>query len=352
MRKIILVLTSTLLVLGLVIGSFGCKTTEPEPTTTPTQTSEVYTLRFSSRIPDTHPDSQLVQQSLDRIEELSNGRLIFDRYFGGTLFKAKAEYDGVNSGAADMAYVYTGHYPTLAPTSLVFEIPFACPDIDAMFGSIGKDPEILSLMQPEWAVENVMLLSIFPSPPYDFATNKRLVKEAEDLKGLKLRVPSATVSYWLELLGAAPAVLSIDELYMALKLGTLDGAVANWNQMLPPRNMNEVTKYYTWGPTHCVNNGFIVNKASYDSLPADLQELLSHTMRIVYNDLQLISTYQLKDDLQTSLTERGFEVYSLSADELSIFSDLAAPTKDWAIDELGMNRDAVERILDILKEYR
>ncbi len=74
-------------------------------------------------------------------------------------------------------------------------------------------------------------------------TSNRAIKEAKDVKGLKMRVPQepAWIRVW-QALGALPVAIPAPEIYMAMQTGQVE---AHENTLISPysRNMWEVQKY-------------------------------------------------------------------------------------------------------------
>jgi tripartite ATP-independent transporter DctP family solute receptor len=106
-------------------------------------------------------------------------------------------------------------------------------------------------------------------------TSKKAVKLPSDIKGMKIRVmDSPTFITMMKDLGALPLVTSMGELYTALQQGAADGQ-ENPLSTITQRKLYEAQDYLTL--TGHVYNPLIigVNKQFYDSLPADLQKVLT-----------------------------------------------------------------------------
>jgi C4-dicarboxylate-binding protein DctP len=101
----------------------------------------------------------------------------------------------------------------------------------------------------------------------------RPIETPDDLKGLKMRVPQQEVYVMnAQILGANPQELPYSEVYMALKMGVVDGqdnAVSNiWDfKIYEVQEYLTITNYAT-GP-----DPFMVNLDWYNTLPSDLQKI-------------------------------------------------------------------------------
>lgn len=79
---------------------------------------------------------------------------------------------------------------------------------------------------------------------------------------------------YVRLLGASPVAIPAPEMYMALKLGTVDGAVFSM-VALEDMKLKEVWKYYIVSP-NCTTLvcSFLINMDSFHALPDDIKEII------------------------------------------------------------------------------
>src|SRR3546814_13517292 len=81
----------------------------------------------------------------------------------------------------------------------------------------------------------------------------------------------------IEALGAAPAAMPVPELPQALQKGVVDGALIPW-EIIPPLKIHEQTEYQIEGYDRArfgtTTFQVSMNKARWDSLPADIQKTL------------------------------------------------------------------------------
>jgi TRAP-type C4-dicarboxylate transport system substrate-binding protein len=91
----------------------------------------------------------------------------------------------------------------------------------------------------------------------------------DDLKGLRIRAPSAAQAKQIQSMGAVPIAAPITEVYPGLERGTMDGAMVPFTTILDFR-LGEVAKGYTISGPIFGRSVFLVamNEAKYNSLPA------------------------------------------------------------------------------------
>jgi TRAP-type C4-dicarboxylate transport system substrate-binding protein len=92
----------------------------------------------------------------------------------------------------------------------------------------------------------------------------------DDLKGLRMRSPSAAQAKQLQYMGAVPIAAPITEVYQGVERGTMDGAMVPFTTILDFR-LGEVAKGITISGPVFGRSVFLVamNKKKYDSLPPD-----------------------------------------------------------------------------------
>lgn len=96
----------------------------------------------------------------------------------------------------------------------------------------------------------------------------------DDFKGLKNRVGESTLMIDThKALGDNPIPMSFGEIYTALQQGTIDG-VDTSVIYVQDGNFQEVTKYATLTNHTALQMVTFINKDFFDSLPADLQDVV------------------------------------------------------------------------------
>jgi len=103
--------------------------------------------------------------------------------------------------------------------------------------------------------------------------SSEVLRTLDDFKGLKTRSHSASLSDWLEGMGAEPQYVAFAEVYDALERGSLDaGVTGGWSAH--GQRWYEVTRYMNGGLTNSDSTMNVINKQIWDGIPADLQQIL------------------------------------------------------------------------------
>jgi TRAP-type C4-dicarboxylate transport system substrate-binding protein len=97
-------------------------------------------------------------------------------------------------------------------------------------------------------------------------TRNTPVRTAEDLKGMKVRAPSAYMSKSLRLLGSNPVGMPIAELAVSLQKAVIDGMLGPYSS-IPDFRLAGLVKYVTEINLYVIPMAVLMNKKRWDSLP-------------------------------------------------------------------------------------
>jgi TRAP-type transport system periplasmic protein len=105
-------------------------------------------------------------------------------------------------------------------------------------------------------------------------TGEKPIRSLDDLKGLKIRVPSRNAGLVVEAWGATPVSMPAPEIYNAMQTGVIDGAMIDATT-LKAFKLAEVTKYITQGMDTTMSDFFLVmNRDSFGELSDDQQKIV------------------------------------------------------------------------------
>ncbi len=183
-------------------------------------------------------------------------------------------YDQARDGVADVVWTVAGYSANRFVRSQVFELPFMMTNAGA------TSRAAWDFVQKHAADEykDVKLLAVHVHGPGVIFTKNKPVTKIEDLRGLKMRGPTATVTKMLANMGATPVGMPVPQVPEALSKGVIDGAVIPY-EVAPSLKVNELTKFASETPkgSPALYTTFFVvpmNRARYDSLPADLKAVI------------------------------------------------------------------------------
>jgi TRAP-type transport system periplasmic protein len=156
-----------------------------------------------------------------------------------------------------------------------FEVMAAPGLVDSMDHGqrLAADPAVRKLMFGLGADKGLRGVAMFMNAPSSLIA-KSPVRHLADLKGKKIRVlASKFQTVPLERLGATPGAMTLGDVVPAMQQGAIDGAIGGivvWT----PMHFQDAAKYVTETGQPAVFAIAEISKTWYDSLPADLQNIL------------------------------------------------------------------------------
>jgi TRAP-type C4-dicarboxylate transport system substrate-binding protein len=158
--------------------------------------------------------------------------------------------------------------------SQVFELPFMMTNAGATSRAAWDFVQKHAMDE----YKDVKLLAVHVHGPGVLFTKNKPITKIEDLRGMKMRGPTATVTKMLANMGATPVGMPVPQVPEALSKGVIDGAVIPY-EVAPGLKVNELTKFASETPkgSPALYTTFFVvpmNRARYDSLPADLKAVI------------------------------------------------------------------------------
>ncbi len=227
----------------------------------------------------------------ETVEKMSDGRLTI-RIDSANKHKAPlGVFDMVKAGQYDMGHSASYYWKGKVPNTLFFtSMPFGMTADEqyAWFYHGGG----MELMQEVYEPHNMLS---FPGGNTGVQMGgwfRKEIKSLEDLQGLKMRIPGFQGEVFAEV-GVNPTNIPPGELYTSLERGTID-AVEWVGPALDLRlGFQQIADYYYTGwHEPATELQFLINKNSWEKLPADLQEILRIAMRSAAYDMLIHSVHE------------------------------------------------------------
>ncbi|MBW1736677.1 MAG: TRAP transporter substrate-binding protein DctP [Deltaproteobacteria bacterium] len=323
----------------------------------PAQASDVVKLRFSTYNPPRGMEGQMAQWLAEEIKQRSKGRITFEMYFGGSLMKARETLRGIQSGIADMGFIFVPYYPRELPAWTVAEPflrgPVAPKKRAAFFWELYAEAPELKQALDKW---NQRLVAVHVFGKHSVG-GPRPLKSLADLKGLKVRCAGGYDALHMAALGANIVFCKGREVYSAMQKGAID---ANYT----PLTSYFKYKLYEIGKNHhlLVIPQFIgsvalitMNLDSFNKLSPQQQKALQEAGR-KYSKVESREIQELEKQYSTKMTQAGLKMVSISKSEvLKWAQDCEARSKDkWL--EKTKGKAGGQALLDkaerLLKKYQ
>ena len=264
-RRHMLLATALFATLGLV----GCKDekSSTEQAAAPVQTFE---WKMVTAWPKNYPGLGTAANRLaERVATMSNGRLTIKVYAGGELVPPLEVFDAVSRGTAELGHGAAYYWKGKVPAAQFFTaVPFglSTSEMNAWLSKGGGQ----ALWDEAYAPYGVKPMVVGNTGMQMGGWYNKEINTLDDLKGLKIRMPG---------LGG--------EVFTALQSNAIDATdwVSPYNDLA--FGLHKAAKFYYypgWQEPQAVLE-LLINQKALDSLPADLQAILTEAARAASQDM-------------------------------------------------------------------
>ena len=319
--------------------------------------AQTVTLKFHTFMP---PASSVWKDMLgpwmDKVEKDSGGRIKFERYpamqLGGTPFNL---YDQAKDGVVDVVWTLVGNTPGRMPRTEVFELPFTMSNAEATSRAMWEYVQVNAADE----FKDVHLVATHVHGPGVIHTKDKQINSVGDLKGLKVRGPTRLTTNLLKTLGATPVGLPLPQIPDAMSKGVIDGCVIPW-EVVPAVKVQELAKFHSeFDPAlpalYTTTFVMAMNKAKYDSLPADLKKVIDANSGIETS--AWLGKVQEGNDPKGRKTaeDRKNTITRLGSNEYAAFRKASEQVDDDWIKEMNgkgfKGKDLLESARTLIKKY-
>jgi TRAP-type C4-dicarboxylate transport system substrate-binding protein len=298
--------------------------------------------------PQAMPPSKIVQPWCDKVQKESNNRLkcqIFPAMqLGGT---PPQLFDQAKDGVADLVFTLPGYTAGRFPVMEVFELPFMTRSAESASRAAWEYYQKYG--QQEFAAVRPIWFNVHDNGYVH--TRERQIKTLADFKGLKMRAPTRQTNKMLAAFGAAPVGMPVNQVADALSKGTIDGYVLPW-EVIPAFKLHEMTKFESeTDPArpalYTATFIFAMNKAKYDSLPADLKAVIDRNSGLEASGFAGRTWDESAPPARKQAVDRGNTFYTIPASELDNWVKAAQPLyEDWVKEMNGKGLNGKQMLDD------
>lgn len=259
------------------------------------------------------------------IERDSGGRIKTEIYPGSQLGSTQQQAEGVQFGAIQCQIVPPEF---LAGIDERFEVLTASGLVTSIQAGqrLTADSAVLHLMLDLGADKGLHGVALFMTAPSVVVAVKP-IRHLADFNGKKIRIfASQFQAVAMRRLGAVPKPMTLGEVLPALQDNALDGAVSA-TTVITPMNFQKAAKFATETGQPAVFAIVEVSKKWYDSLPADLKEIVDRdgAAASTATDPQVIA---INDQARKAWVDGGGELIGLPPDEQSTMLKIVANVGD------------------------
>lgn len=222
----------------------------------------------------------LVPRFVRRVREMSGGRVEIQAFPPGALIPTFEMLDGVINRVVDIGYgaqvYWRGRFPMCLFT---WGIPFAFQTVD-QYDYLWHEAGLNKLVDDTFQTAGVKFIGPLWSDEWGATQSRREIKRLTDFRGLKVRSFGIAAEIWKHF-GASIVTVPGEEIYTALATGVADAA--NWGSPygFAQLKLEEVAKFYLGPPLIWSDiEDVFMNKAAWDSLPGELQQVIQTAQRV------------------------------------------------------------------------
>jgi tripartite ATP-independent transporter DctP family solute receptor len=236
-----------------------------------------FNLKLGHAVNTTDGQHAAAVKMAELVKQRTNGDVEITIYPANQLGNDAAMINGARGGTIDIVSSGASNYNGIVANTAAMELPFVFRSAQHAYTVL--DGPVGTGVLNELAPHGLKGLAYWENGWRAFTNNKRPVTKPDDLKGLKIRsTPNPYHIQAFKLLGMNPSPMAIAELYTALEVGTFDAQEH-------PINVTWSSKFYEVQKHLTVSNHvyspliLAMNKAKFDSLPANYQQIVVDAAR-------------------------------------------------------------------------
>lgn len=306
--------------------------------------------------PKAPAQTQMLEPWAQRVEKASGGKVKIEIYpsmsLGG---KPPQLINQARDGVVDLIWTVNGYTAGLFPRSEVFELPFVHTN-DPAATNLAMRAMYDKYLKEEYKGVHPLFLHVHAGQAIHMVDKE--VRKPDDLKGLKMRIPTRTGAWIIEALGASPVGMPVPDLPQALSKKVVDGAFIPW-EIIPPLKLQDMTDFQIEGPgkTRFGNTTFQVsmNEAKWNALPGDVKKAFTDSSGEAWVR-EVGKIWRDSDEGGIAIaTKAGNKHIQLSEAEIAPFRERMEPVvKRWIDDVRGKNIDGaalVKTARELIAKY-
>jgi TRAP-type C4-dicarboxylate transport system substrate-binding protein len=280
-------------------------------------------LRLAAPWPPMDPVTVQIEAFAKEFNTRAGGRYVVQIHPGESLMKMGESFDGLRTGATEMAGWPIGVFGSVDRRFGAAEIPFLAnsAEVDAAI-QVELMPLYGEFMEKKFNMKPVftftcLALDIIGDVP---------IRTAADWKDVLIQSISPQSARFIESMGAAPVAMPFVEGYQALQKKVVQATMVS-PQFMIMFKLNEVAKYVTCGYLIPASLMIAVNLKTFKKMPKDIQDILVEEGLRAQKRTNDFFINVSKENIKT-LRDLGLEVYKLPKEERDKWVKILQPYTD------------------------
>lgn len=210
----------------------------------------------------------------------TKGRFQLNLAPSGSIVPVAQMFTAVSKGVLDFGGLYFGafHSGLMPETDIEIGLPFAWENLSEAWDGL-HNRKLLDEIRKIYAEHNIYWIPVICNSNYSFGT-RFPIPNPEALKGKKIRA-GGIYGELVKKLGASPVLMPAGEVYMGLKLGTIDGTIFDLSQVEASK-LKEVWTNYLINPNlNVIIGSLLINMDTFKKLPDDVKSMIENQVHLV-----------------------------------------------------------------------
>ena len=235
-------------------------------------------MRWDDVVADGHPQVMMIERVAADVKAKTNGRIDIQGFPNGQMGGSRDMIEAVSNGTQQLVTEGAANFGAWIPSISVTEAPFIWKNPEHLIKAL-NGPLLEKYNEQLIKARGMRILGAVYYGTRHLTTSNRPVKTVDDAKGLKVRVPENDVfKAMAEAWGAKPTPMNFNELYLALKTGTVDGQ-ENPLPTIKSGKFQEVQKYIILTGHIMTPRLVVVNEAFWQKVPADDRKIVEDVLK-------------------------------------------------------------------------
>lgn len=204
----------------------------------------------------------------------------------GAIVPVAQMFNAVSKGVLDFAGLYYGGFHTgiMPETDIEIGLPFAWEQPEEAWDAY-FNRGLIDEFKKIYAEHNIYFIPIICNTRYSFGT-RFPIPNPDAIRGKKIRA-TGIYGELVRKLGGSPVVIPAGEMYMALKLGTIDGAIFGLENV-EIYKLKEVWTHYVFSPNlNTIVGSFLINMESFKKLPEGMRRLIDDNTKYILQEITM-----------------------------------------------------------------
>lgn len=238
-----------------------------------------YTFKFQSSDPAGNPNFELQKTWAEDVAEKSGGRIVIELLPVESIVAHNETQDAIAAGILDGHITDLSYFAGKDPAFGLLGNPVGAwsdPQDMLDFMENGGGKELLNEIENPYGLQFIGATT----PGLEAFVSAKPLDGVDDLKGLKMRAPEGLVQSVFAAAGASPVNLPGSEVFTSLDKHVIDAADYSVFSTNQAQGLNDIAPHPVYPGFHSLPLVEIsMNKAKWDALPPDLQEVLTQTVK-------------------------------------------------------------------------